>query len=94
MVPVHAVIPGALAQVLRKAPLTQEKVAFAWRQAVGQTLDRVTMVELRDTVLVVRARDNQWKREVERAIPVVRPRLDAVLGPEIVRWIEVTVASS
>lgn len=94
VVPVHAVLPSVLAEVLRKAPLTQEKVAFAWRQAVGQTVDRVTMVELRDDVLIVRARDAQWKREIERAMPVLRPRLDTILGPKVVRWIEVTVASS
>lgn len=83
-----------LTELLRKAPLTPEKVAFAWRQAVGPTVDRVTMVELRDDVLVVRARDATWKREVERAIPVVRQRLDTVLGSKIVRRIEVTVAST
>ena len=83
-----------LAEVLRKAPLTQEKVSFAWRQAVGQTMDRVTMVELRDGTLIVRARDAAWKREVERAIPVVRHRLEAVLGARIIRRIEVTVASA
>ncbi len=94
MVPVQAVLPAVLAEVLRKAPLTQEKVAFAWRQAVGQTVDRVTMVELRNDVLVVRTRDAQWKREVERAIPVLRPRLQTILGARFVRWIEVTVASS
>ena len=94
VVPVQAVLPSVLAEVLRKAPITQEKVAFAWRQAVGQSMDHVTMVELRDDVLVVRARDAQWKREVERAIPVIRPRLESVLGPKVVRWIEVTVASS
>jgi hypothetical protein len=94
MVPVHAVVPAVLAEVLSKAPLTQEKVAFAWRHAVGQNMDRITMVDLRDGVLVVRARDAQWRREVERAIPIVRPRLDAVLGAGVIRRIEVTVASS
>ncbi len=94
VVPVQTVLPSVLADVLRKAPLTPEKVSFAWRQAVGQSVDRVTSVELREDMLVVRVRDAAWKREVERAIPIVRPRLDAILGPKVVRWIEVTVASS
>jgi len=92
MVPVHDVLPAVLAEILRKAPLTPEKVGFAWRQTVGATIDRVTMVDLRDGVLTVRARDAAWKREVERALPVLRPRLEAALGPNVVRRIEVNVA--
>jgi len=94
MVPVRAVIPGVLSRALLRAPLCPEKVAFAWRHAVGASVDRATIVELQDKVLVVRARDHAWKREVERALPLVRPRLDEVLGSGIVRRIEVSVAGS
>jgi hypothetical protein len=89
MVPVRAVMPAALADVLRRAPLTPEKVAFAWRQAVGPSVDRATTIELADDILLVRVQDAAWKREVERAAPVVRERLAAVLGPRVVRRIEV-----
>ena len=33
--PVQDFLPGALAAILKKAPLTPEKIAFAWRSAVG-----------------------------------------------------------
>lgn len=89
MIPVHDVLPGVLADLLRKAPLTPEKVAFAWRQAAGQNVDRATMVEWRDGVLTVRARDKTWRREIERAVPVLRGRLDQVLGDNVVRRIDV-----
>jgi ABC-2 type transport system permease protein len=46
-------MPAALASVLRLAPLTPEKVAFAWRTAVGAAVDRVTSVELRGSTLAV-----------------------------------------
>lgn len=82
-------MPAALAALLRKAPLTDAKIAFAWRAAVGATIDRVTSVSFKDGVLRVRTRDAAWQREVERAAGLVRHRLDAVLGAGVVKSIEV-----
>jgi hypothetical protein len=84
-------MPGALAALLRKAPLTDEKVAFAWRAAVGSSMDRVTSVTLRNGVLRVCAKDAAWQREVERAAGVVRHRLEAILGPGVVKSIQVVL---
>ncbi len=92
VVPVHSLLAPALAEILRRAPLSPEKVAFAWRQAAGATMERATRVELRDGVLTVSTRDAAWAREVGRAIPTLRPRLDAVLGPGVVRRIDVASA--
>jgi hypothetical protein len=89
MIQVHHFIPEALAEVLRKAPLTDEKVAFAWRTAVGAHVHRITTIELRARVLHVRARDATWRREIERSAPLIRARLDALLGPGIVHFVEV-----
>ena len=80
MIPLHEFIPAALAEILRKAPLTPEKVAFAWRSAVGPGVDKATSVELRHGVLYVRARDASWQREVERSAALIRSRLAAILG--------------
>ena len=82
-------MPSALAEILRKAPLTPEKVAFAWRAAVGPAVDKATTIELRDGVLHVRVRDASWRREVERSAGLIRSRLAALLG-NVVRRIEVT----
>jgi hypothetical protein len=38
----NQVIPGVVAEVVRKAPLTDEKVAFAWRLAVGAAVAKAT----------------------------------------------------
>jgi len=89
MIPVQHVMHGALAEILRKAPLTPEKVAFAWRSVVGQAVDKVTTVELHNGILRVHARDATWQREVERSAGLIRSRLNAVLG-EVVRSIVVT----
>lgn len=85
-------MPEALAAVLRKAPLTPEKVTFAWRTAVGSSVDRATTVVLVGSTLRVTARDAQWRREIEHSAGLIRARLDALLGPGVVRGLDVTVA--
>ena len=82
-------MPEALAQLLRKAPLNDEKIAFAWRAAVGPAMDRGTTVLLDRSVLRVRVTDSAWRREVERSEALIRARLNALLGKDIIRAIEV-----
>jgi predicted nucleic acid-binding Zn ribbon protein len=71
---------GVLPRLLRQAPLTPEKVQFAWRSAVGPQIARATRVELRDGRLLVSAEDERWAREVERAAHLILPKLRAILG--------------
>jgi len=89
VIPVRHVIPNALAVVLEKAPLTPEKVAFAWRGAVGPAVDHVTTVELHGATLTVHARDEAWRRELEKAAGTIRTRMNAVLGDGVVRGLDV-----
>jgi Dna[CI] antecedent, DciA len=91
MIPIRRFMPDALAAVLRKAPLTPEKIAFAWRTAVGPSVDRATSVELTGSTLRVRAKDAQWRREIEHSAGLIRARLDALLGAGVVRGLDVTV---
>ena len=84
-------MPYALAEVLRKAPLSPEKVAFAWRSAVGSAVDNVTSTELNGHVLYVRARDAAWRREIERSAAVIRTRLNALLGDGVVKTLQVSL---
>ena len=93
MIPVQRLVPEALAAVLRKAPLSAEKVAFAWRTAVGASVDRVSSVWLDGHTLRVRARDATWQREIERSASLICARLDALLGKDIVRGLDVIVGS-
>ena len=39
-------MPGVVAEVIRKAPLTEEKVEFAWGLAVGPAVAKATSVRL------------------------------------------------
>ena len=87
MIPVQQVIPGALEAVLRRIPLTRDKVAFAWRVAVGPAVDRATTIDLRDNVLYVSAKDPAWHKEIERSMVLILKRLKALLGDDAVRKI-------
>jgi hypothetical protein len=90
--PVHAFLPSSLASLLRKAPLSDDKIACAWRAAVGPAVDKATTVSFRTGVLRVCARDEVWRREVERSVPLVRARLDALLGAGVVKKVDVISA--
>jgi predicted nucleic acid-binding Zn ribbon protein len=89
MVPAHRILPGVLAEAIRKAPLTPEKVQFAWRTAVGPVVERSTTIRLDDGVLRVTAADAHWAREVERSSRLIMTRLQALLGQNVLRWIDV-----
>ena len=91
MIPLQQVMPAALASVLRQAPLTPEKVAFAWRTAVGAAVDRASAVELRGATLVVRVKGDEWRPEILRSSALIRARLELVLGPGIVTRLDVAV---
>jgi hypothetical protein len=91
LIPVHRFMPDALASVLRKAPLTPEKIAFAWRTAVGPSVDRATTVTLDGSTLRVHAKDAQWRCEIEHSAGLIRARLEALLGAGVVCGLEVTI---
>ena len=82
-------MPGVLSEILRAAPLSDGKVSFAWRAAVGPALERVTAVKLEGRVLLVDTQSPQWSREIMRSSSVILRRLQAFLGPDIVEKIEV-----
>jgi predicted nucleic acid-binding Zn ribbon protein len=90
MIPVRQVVPDAVVDIIRRAPLTPEKVAFAWRSVVGPAISQATSVSWgEDGVLRVRAKDAAWQREVERSAAVIRSRLETMLGEQVVRYIDV-----
>lgn len=81
------VLPGSLAEIVRRAPLSPGKVDFAWKSAVGAAMARVTAVRLESGVLLVEAQTAQWGSAVLRATPVILSRLRALLGADTVREI-------
>jgi predicted nucleic acid-binding Zn ribbon protein len=83
-------LPAAVAPLVRDAPLSPGKVAFAWRAAVGSAIDRATTVALVEGgILEVCVVDQHWRREVRRSAPLVLERLAAMLGPSTVTRLKV-----
>jgi predicted nucleic acid-binding Zn ribbon protein len=89
MLPLNQAVPGALAALLRSTPASQGKIQFAWNAVVGATVQRATSVYLDDTLLIVDAASTQWARELTRSAPLIVKRLEALLGPGIVKRLAV-----
>jgi hypothetical protein len=89
----HA-MPGALATLMRDTPVSDAKVAFAWRSAVGKALGRVTSVRLERATLLVEVRDEGWRQEIGRAQKVILERLAALLGAGVVAELRIQVNAS
>ncbi len=83
------VLPAVLATAIRQAPLTPEKVEFAWRAASGAAIARVTDVTLAGGVLTVQARDPQWAQEVHRLRHDLVRQLEPWLGTGVVTTIAI-----
>lgn len=89
MRPLSQLVPAALMELMRTTPLSDGKVGFAWRNAVGPALERATAVKLEDGVLIVDTAGPQWSREIKRSNDVILTRLKTFLGEGTVHRIEV-----
>jgi hypothetical protein len=75
-------------ELLRTVPLSDGKVGFAWRAAVGPALQRVTAVKLERGVLIVETTSAQWALEIQRSSGVILARLRTLLGDDVVGRLE------
>ena len=91
MVPVSQLLPDAITRVISQAPLTPEKVEFAWHYAVGPALSKVTVVTLNGKVLRVTTQSAAWQREIEKASAIIRTRMARLLGEGVVAGFDVVV---
>jgi predicted nucleic acid-binding Zn ribbon protein len=84
MHPLQQAAPAVLADVLRAAPLSAGKVAFAWRAAAGPAVERAAEVRLESGVLIVEPSSVQWGRELTRSKDVLLARMQRLLGADAV----------
>ncbi len=80
MEPLAHAVPGGLRLLLHNTPLSDGKVAFAWRAAVGAAFDRTGAVKLEHGTLIVETSSAQWARELNRSQAMILSRLQAMLG--------------
>ena len=84
-------MPAVVAEVIRKAPLTDEKVAFAWRLAVGPAVGKATTVRLASNgTLYVKAEAPAWNDAIGKSLGLIRSRLAHFLGDETVNRIDLS----
>ena len=82
-------MPAVVGEVVRRAPLTDQKVAFAWRLVVGPALGKATSVRLgSDGTLYVTAESKAWNDSIRSSIGMIRSRLAHYLGEETVKRIQ------
>jgi predicted nucleic acid-binding Zn ribbon protein len=92
---VRHLVSSAIAHIVRPAPLTMEKVMFAWRVSVGPALARLSRVTLdQDGVMNVVVDDGRWVKELERSSPTILERLRELLGLDEVRRLDITCTVS
>ena len=87
------IVPAALRELLRTAPLSDGKVTFAWKAAVGPALERATAVKLEAGTLIVETTGPEWTREVKRSSAVILTRIKTLLGENTVQSIQVRTRS-
>ena len=83
---------GVLAEIVRRQPPSTERSSFAWQIAVGPAISRSTSIEVVDGVILVTARDAHWARAVERATATILPRMQHLLGAQVITAIKVANA--
>jgi hypothetical protein len=89
--PLTTLADSVLPELLARAPLTPEKIDFAWRLAVGAPVHRACAITLTNGTLAVSVPDRAWAREIERSLDVILVRMQRMLGRETVRRIECRV---
>jgi len=92
MKPLTLAMPGAVRMLLQNAPLSDGKVAFAWRAAVGDAFERATAVKLEAGALIVETTSTQWARELARSQSMILSRMQTMLGADAVTRIVVRQA--
>jgi predicted nucleic acid-binding Zn ribbon protein len=89
--PLHTFSTSVLAEIIRRQPGSPAKTRFVWQLAVGPSLAKATTVDLVDGVLVVRAGDSRWIREIDRARDIILARLQHLLGPNAVSRLDLPI---
>jgi predicted nucleic acid-binding Zn ribbon protein len=77
--------------LLAQGPMSEGKFGFAWRVAVGQSMERVTHAALReDGTVEVRVDGVAWRKEVRRSQAIILAKLQGLLGASVVKKVKIT----
>jgi predicted nucleic acid-binding Zn ribbon protein len=84
MRPIQAFSGSVLAEIVRRQASSPARTAFAWQLVAGPTLARMTSVEMKGTTLQITAKDERWLKEIDRARPAILPKLQQLLGADVI----------
>jgi hypothetical protein len=84
MQPLGTLQSRVLPALLARAPMSPEKLAFVWAQAVGAAVARASRVTLVGTTLTVHTAESAWAREIQRSRGLILGRVQLLLGAGIV----------
>ncbi len=88
-------LPKILAAANGSDEVAEAVCVAAWKHAVGDVLNsHAVPVQLQDQTLVVAVSDNIWQRQLEQLRGQLLFRLNAVLGQQTVKSIEVRIQPS
>lgn len=88
-------LPKILAAANGSEEVAEAVCVSAWKHAVGDVLNsHAVPVQLKDRTLVIAVSDHIWQRQLEQLRGQLLFRLNAVLGQQTVRAIEVSVQPS
>ena len=90
MEPLNFTAARAMRTLLANQPTTDAKIAFAWQVAAGPALGRAASVRWDvEGTLHVRPSTAAWTAEIRHARPILRGRMNELLGDEVVKRIEI-----
>ncbi len=90
MEPLRHTATAVFRTLLEGQPTTPAKVACAWQVAAGPAMARASRtIWTGDGFVRVSTASAAWRREIERAKPVLLDRVRGLLGPSTVRAIVV-----
>ena len=90
MLPTREVAPRALGELLKRQPMSDAKLNFAWLTSVGPSVARATSVALDEAgTLRVTTETEHWRREISRSRLVITRRLTDLLGAGSVKTLSV-----
>lgn len=93
MLPLRDTATDALRDLLSRQPTTAAKVLFAWRLAAGSAMARAAQAAWADGTLRLAPADPAWRRELQRARPVLLERLRHWLGADVIQAIVIDASS-
>jgi predicted nucleic acid-binding Zn ribbon protein len=82
-------MPAVVEDVVRKAPLTADKVTFAWRVAVGPAVGKASSARLGENgTLYITCDSPAWTAAVRKSTSLIHQRLETLLGAGTVKAIQ------